>query len=400
MTRSSEFGRKLALLLSSSLTMMAGATIAAALPSIEANYADEPHAGLLTRLVLTLPALGIVVFSPLAGWIADRHGRTRLLTGSLLLYAVSGMAGIWIEDLVLLLVSRFLLGASVAGSMTTTVTLIGDYYSGQQRASFLGTQSAFMGFGGVVFVAAGGWLAGFSWHAPFALYGLSLLVLPLAWWFLNEPDVVDEGSRGAPEGTTPPPTGSSSPGSIILTVYATIFGMMVVFYATPTQAPFYLTTEFARNSTWIGLAISALTLGGALGSLAYGRVKRHLSYTTVYQIIFAGSGLGYLAFGFAPTFELAAAALFLTGLGLGMLMPNSSVCLLDNAPARQRGRVMGGMTTAVFLGQFMSPLLTQPMLAAMSPRHVFESLGALLLGVALVTATVFFIRGRLRPASV
>ena len=57
---------KLTLLLASSLTVMSGALVSPALPAIQASFAgDVERVELLTRMILTLPALGIVVGAPL-----------------------------------------------------------------------------------------------------------------------------------------------------------------------------------------------------------------------------------------------------------------------------------------------------------------------------------------------
>jgi MFS family permease len=76
---------KIALLLASSMTVMAGAIIAPALPDIERIFADQPRVELLVRLVLTLPALFTAIVAPVAGWAIDRFGRRRLLLGGLML---------------------------------------------------------------------------------------------------------------------------------------------------------------------------------------------------------------------------------------------------------------------------------------------------------------------------
>jgi MFS family permease len=88
-----------ALLLASSLTVMAGATIAPALPQIEATFAGTPHVELLTRLVLTVTAIFTVVGSPLAGLFVDRFGRKPLLMVGLVLYAVAGTSGLYVDSL-------------------------------------------------------------------------------------------------------------------------------------------------------------------------------------------------------------------------------------------------------------------------------------------------------------
>ena len=171
-SRSNSLSLKLTLLLTSTLTVMAGATIAPSLPGMEKHFSElgVANAELLVRLVLTFPALFIVIGSPIAGIIIDKFGRKPLLAASVLLYGLAGSSGSYLESLELILVGRALLGFAVAGVMTSATTLITDYFTGQARASFIGLQAAFMGFGGVLFLSLGGRLADLNWHAPFLIY--------------------------------------------------------------------------------------------------------------------------------------------------------------------------------------------------------------------------------------
>jgi MFS family permease len=69
--------RKATLLVASTLTVMAGAIIAPALPQISKEFSDVPGAELLSRLVLTLPALFMGILAPLAGYFTDKAEEKR-----------------------------------------------------------------------------------------------------------------------------------------------------------------------------------------------------------------------------------------------------------------------------------------------------------------------------------
>ena len=101
---------------------MSGATIGPVLPVMSEAFADTPDSAFLTRLVLTMPALFIVITSPFAGYLVDRLGRKKLLLAATLLYGFAGSAGSWLDSLTAILVSRALLGVAVAGVMTVCVT--------------------------------------------------------------------------------------------------------------------------------------------------------------------------------------------------------------------------------------------------------------------------------------
>src|SRR6476619_1694780 len=62
---------KLTLLLVSSLTIMSIITISPALPQMTAAFSDVKNSAFLVKLVLTIPALMIALFSPVTGRLID-----------------------------------------------------------------------------------------------------------------------------------------------------------------------------------------------------------------------------------------------------------------------------------------------------------------------------------------
>jgi MFS family permease len=105
---------KLTLLLVSSLTIMSLITISPALPQMAIAFSGVKNSGFLVKLVLTIPALMIAVFSPITGRLIDRYGRLKILWFSLVLYAIAGSAGYYLKDLYQILISRAVLGMAVA----------------------------------------------------------------------------------------------------------------------------------------------------------------------------------------------------------------------------------------------------------------------------------------------
>lgn len=74
------------------------------------------------------------------------------------------------------------------------------------------------------------------------------------------------------------------------------------------------------------------------------------------------------------------------------MIPGLSVWLADEIPSTQRGRVMGGLTSALFLGVFASPIAADSMSAASGTRGVCLSAGALL---PLMASLLWVTRGQL-----
>ena len=274
-------GRNTTLLLTSTLTIRAGATISPSLPAIESHFAGSDNVEILTRLVLTLPALFIVICAPFAGGLADRFGRRPLLIAATLLYGLSGMSGLITDSLAGLLVGRALLGVAVAGVMTTATALVGDYFRGPTRDLFMGYHSAFVGFGGLVFLTGGGMLADLPWRAPFSVYGLSLLLIPAVMAFIDEPV---RSRLSTPTG--PAPISAGTVWLAVSAVYIAAVFNSVAFYLIPTQLPFYLNAMGIGSPTLAGLAIGLGNLIGAAVALFYARLRARLGVIGVFGLAF------------------------------------------------------------------------------------------------------------------
>ncbi|MBC8139462.1 MAG: MFS transporter [Fibrella sp.] len=337
---------------------MAGATIAPALPAIERHFTgtggDIP---LLTRLALTFPALFIALFAPIAGTLADRYGRRRQLIIGIALYAFAGVSGFFAPSLPLMLVGRALLGLAVAAIMTAATALIADYYTGTRRTAFLGLQAAFMSGGGVLFLAGGGYLAQIGWQYPFLVYLLSLFILPLAVLFAFEPE---KKSVPVLPGDTPV-TVPRVPISLFVLLYANMLIMQIVFYLIPVQLPFYLEKLTGANPAQSGQALALGTLAGAAMSFGFGKLRSRFSNATLLSWFALLMGTGYVGIGLSPNYGAVLASLIVAGLGFGLLLPVTSVWLTSATPPALRGRIIGGLTTAMFAGQFLSPLITKPL---------------------------------------
>lgn len=340
------------LLAASSLTAMAGATIAPSLPALAKHFADVPDVDLLVKLVLTAPGLAIAVGAPLGGWLADTWGRRPVLALGVALYVLAGGSGLVLDDLTGILIGRVLLGVAVALVMTSATALMGDLTPPGDRARVSGWQAAAMGFGGVVFLLAGGALAEISWRGPFAVYLIPVVLLALLPIYLPAPPPRPNGPRG------PEPR---MPWRAVVPIFAFGFLGMVVFYILPIQLPFHLSALGVTSAAVAGMGIATATLGSALTSmLLAGRLRARLGMAGTLVLGFALAATGYTIVGFAPALPVVFAGVAVAGVGLGMQMPILVAALQTAAPAELRGRAAGGYTMAVFLGQFVSPFLHGP----------------------------------------
>lgn len=373
---SRSFAVKITVLLVSMLTIMAGTPVSPALPKIAIAFAGEPYADLLARLVLTMPALFTVIGAPIAGIIADRFGRKPLVLVSLALYAVAGTSGFFAETLPQLLTGRALLGLAVGGCITAGTALITDYYQGTERIKLLGLQAAFTTGGGVLFISLGGFLAELGWRYPFLLYLVAVVIFVLAITLLYEPVRVREAVVGSSD--------SGLPLGFIAVIYLIALVGHTCFFSVPVQMPFFLQGDFGIGGVGTGLTMSLATLFASITAFNYGRIKRHFSYGALLTLMFALMSLGYVIIGLAPVVAVLVFGLCITSIAAGLLIPSINNWIAEITASHNRGRAFGIVTTSLFLGQFLAPIVMAPLVSRVSYGTFFLILGLFLLAMAVL----------------
>ncbi|WP_260578863.1 MFS transporter [Vreelandella populi] len=358
------------LLFASTMTVMSGAIIAPALPGISRHFSEHPQ--VLIQLILTLPALMITLFSPLMGYLSDRFGRKLLLLLMLSIYGLAGGAGFLIDSVELLLASRALMGIAVAGILSISTTLVGDYFEGSERVRFLGLQSSCMALGGVVFINLGGLLSDWSWRGPFLLYLTGVLLLPYAWAMLREPRLPGATHTDSAQALARVDYWRTGLGYLIAML------SMMMFYMFPAQLPFLLSEQGEISGMAIGIALSMSALTASIVAFGYGYYKPFFSVMTIYVLGFALAATGFLVVGFTDSYAMAIVGAAISGFGLGAFMPNTTTWLMRITPQRVRGRVFGGFTSTFFFGQFISPIAVAPAVIWLgSLRNVFIAMAVL-----------------------
>jgi MFS family permease len=376
----------LAVLGLASMTIMANATVASSLPGLRAHFADIPHIDTLAGLIVTLPSLAIVLSAGAMGVLIDRWDRQKLLLVTAVLYAVGGTSGLWAESIWAMLIGRLALGLGVAGTMNLGMTWASDLWQGPERARFLGMQGAAISGAGIVFMLLGGALASLHWRGAFAVYILILPIAALAFLALapHARRIRDERSR--------PQTIRSTDDRFPWAAYAFIaplaFLFQAAFYITPTRLPFHLETLGVHSPMVVGALMAALVTVSAPVSLMYGRIRARLSAMTIFGLSFVLIGLGFVSHSLATDWHGVLAGSLIAGLGMGISMPNYTTWFMARVPASMRGRASGLLTTAFFMGQFASPLVSAPLVAWFGLAGTFAAVGIALvaLGVGLWVA--------------
>ena len=108
--------------------------------------------------------------------------------------------------------------------------------------------------------------------------------------------------------------------------------------------------------------------------------------------------LAFLVLAFGNSYATVLIAMLLAGLGMGLMIPNANVWVMQLAPVEIRGREIGRLTTFWFMGQFMSPLLLLPLSEFLDQKQMFLIITAILILLS-ITFVIMQLSTKKMPAS-
>jgi MFS family permease len=368
------------LLAGSCLAVLGAVLIAPVLPQMTDHFAGVAGAEVLVPIVLTVPALLIGLAAPFAGFVADAVDRKRLLIVAMVLYSVFGTAPLYLQSLGAIIGSRVLVGLCEAAIMTCCTTLIADYWSGPRRSRYLGLQTLTASVSAAVFLGVGGALGSAGWRTPFWLYLIAiLLAVPMA-LLLWQP------ARGPASAA-----GRRLPAlpwrGLLLPCLVTLVGG-IIFYALIVQLSFLLDDAGVTSTATIGALSALMSVATAAGSLAFARLSGH-SPRGLLPIAFGVSAAGLAIVAAGGTVPVITVGAVLTGAGTGLLLPTLLTWTINRLTFDQRGRGTGLWTGALFIGEFLCPLLIAGIGAGTGGlRPALGVLAALAAVLAVVTRLV------------
>ncbi len=373
------------LLAASMLTLMGGAAVAPALPKMAQYFSNMENAEYLLSFMVTLPSLAIALSSPFMGILADKYGKNKLLIISLALFSFSGVSGAYLESLEIILAGRFILGIAIGGMTICATSLITDYYTDPaKRHKIYGMQSAAMGIGCLVLEGGGGGLAEFSWRYPFFIYLLALPIM-LGAFSLQEP-----AKNSIPKNESKLSTSKNELkiGSIAF-VYFAMFLAMTLMFIVPSKGPFLFAERGITSSLVAGLILGVMGVANTGAALLQVRLSDYLGEMErcALGIGLTGLGLFLLSINSMPAIAAGAA---IVGIGTGVVQPTLISWIGLLSPQHLRGRIFGGLTSILFLGQFASSMLMQPLIG--SGISLGDTIGYF--GMIGIAAAVIMVAGK------
>ena len=357
---------------------------------------EETGSPAFAGLVAAISALPGLVISPIGGWLVDHIGRGAVSIGADLLSAVAVVA-FPIVALNSELSGSTILIIAVVGAIfdpagyTARKTLLVDVAKASEIKldRLNGIHEGFMGVSWIFGPAVGAglistvgavnsfWVAG----GLFIFAALTIVFLRVGNLGKNARDLAEEMGEVTNK--------SIRIGFQVLWKDKLLRTMTISILII---AAVYLPTETVVLSTYfedlgqpanLGIVISALAAGSAIGSFGYGWITARLSRRNLVRTTLLGISVSIIPMAFLPPLPILMVAGFFLGLSWGPFTPLVSTLIQQRVPADQQGRVFG-VQTAVF---YAAPPLGM-VLAGLSVESFGVSTTYLVLAAILSTTAI------------
>lgn len=364
--------------------VMGVSSIAPAFPSIADSLdVSTERIGLLITF-FTIPG---IIITPILGLLADRFGRKIVLVPSLFLFGFAGTACAYATSFDQMLLFRALQGMGSASLGALNLTLIGDLYTGNQRATAMGYNGSVLSIGTAFYPAVGGALAILGWYYPFYL---SLLAIPVGIFVLLK--LEKTGSSNSLNMTEIfSNVASSLVSKKVIPLFVGIFLTFIMLYGGYiTFFTILLDERFDQNSFWIGIILSGSSFMTAYASSQLGKLTERFSevnlirtaavlYLAIFLIIPQISNIWWFTI-----------PVIIFGAAQGINIPSILNLLTGYADKEYRAAFLSVNWVVMRTGQALGPYLLGLVYAGISLNATFYA-AALAAGL-FVISSVFFMK--------
>ncbi|MEL7834218.1 MFS transporter [Fodinibius sp. Rm-B-1B1-1] len=345
--------------------VMGVSSIAPALPKM-ANVLDvsNERIGLLIT-AFTIPGMFL---TPFLGVFADRLGRKTILVPSLFIFGIAGSACAFATDFTWLLILRFIQGIGGASLGALNVTLIGDLYSGNRRATAMGYNGSILSVGTAAYPAIGGGLALLGWFYPFFLTLIAIPVGLIVLFKLDNPDPDNHKNIKSYLGDI---LNALKKKQVIGLFAANFFTFILLYGGYLTFFPILLDEQFGKSSLSIGIMLSGSSLVTAIASSQLGNLTKRFAESSLI-ILAAILYLGvFISLPFIENIWLFALPIIVFGFAQGINIPSILNLLTHQAPKEYRAAFLSVNWTVIRSGQAIGPFILGLVYAAVGLHGTF-----------------------------
>jgi len=315
---------------------------------------------------VTWTLVGAVAGGIVFGALSDVYGRVRVLTWTIVLFAVFTGLCAFAQGFSDLLVYRTIAGIGLGGALPNLIALSSEAVPHKSRNTAVSVMYCGIPFGGVIASMVGIASAGDTeWRHIFYVGGAGpLLLVPLLLAFLPESTAFERASHGM--NAKPAPVGEvlfgGNRGLSTLQIWVSYFCTLIVLYFLLNWLPSLMAARGLARAE-VGYVQIFFNIGGGLGALFIGMLMDRLRGGVVVSGMYIGIIASLAALSIAPGFAALTVSAFCAGM---FVIGGQSVLYALSAafyPTAMRGTGVGAAVAVGRVGSVVGPLAAGQLLA-------------------------------------
>ncbi|MDN4077883.1 MFS transporter [Paenibacillus polymyxa] len=334
-------------LLSISLVLTSASAISAVIPMMLNQFPGVSSS--LIESVVTIPSFSMMLFVLLSGPISSRLGKKNTVLLGLLLVVIGGILPMLTTNITWILALRLVLGAGLGMFNSLAVSLISDFFEGDERAQLVGFQSAVQGLGSSLATFVAGQLALIDWPFAFLCYAITIPIALLFFFIIPEPE------RGEPTVCTTG-TGNKSRGVSlpVLGLGAALFLFMTFIMIVYTKTGIMIAEKSMPNAGFLGTALTLFSLSTMIAGFLFGRIyKWFRNYAPFISSLLTATG--FVLLWFAQNVTMVTVAMLIIGFSFALFIPYIFTILTKIVPKGSETISISIAMVGSNLGAFASP---------------------------------------------
>lgn len=338
-------------ILSISVLLTAASAVSGTVPMMANEFSDKSSAQV--QALITIPSIAMMIFILLSSIFIRIFGKRKTVLLGLALGLIGGVTPLFTSNFLIIQISRFILGAGNGLYSTSTASLIGDIWSGDEQRNLLGIQSAVQTLGQSIATFMAGILLGISWHAAYLVYLLFIpviIIFAIGYNKSTEKAIYDAQKEVKEESVVQKQTK--------LPVLALVAILMSFIYFNAIM-PEFTASGLAiqqmqlQNQSFLSTALAIAGIAGALVTSLYGKIYKVFKHYTPVFIMLLGV-IGYFGIIHAANMVMLTISMIILS-STSLIFPYIYGAVMEDVPAASKDFALSVAKVFNNFGAFLSP---------------------------------------------
>ena len=300
----------------------------------------------VVRQLVTLPSTISMIVGLISGQLVRYFSKKSIVIFGLVIYFLAGVGGTQVSTFTGHLILRSLLGVGIGLIAPIGLSLITDFFSGNERADMIGNSMAFTKIFAILVPPIAALLAVNNWRNVYFMYLFSLIILVFIIFALDDP------KRGVDDQNTEKQKGKIPSKTIFLAFLQ--FLLMASFFILITDLPYLMEIKKNNSTLLSGFGLSTTTIGTTIAGLIFGKLMAKLK-NWIIPLGLMIMGVGFLIVTQSMSSGIILIGLMFAGFGIGVLLMVNNLTVNNLSGEGDSTAAMSLVTCASSLGVFVSP---------------------------------------------